>query len=249
MTFRRLMCAAIAGLALIALAPTASAEPEKVNALNFARAETDMYFARTVKQAGGLGKFYHLRVPTPIAEQRVVRMNRDTLYSSAVFDLDAGPVTITLPDVGKRFMSVLIVNQDHYAMETHYAPVKRTFTRKQVGTRCFTAIVRTFVDPNSPDDVKAANAAQDAIKVAQAAVGKFEVPEWDPDTHAKARDALLALTALGGTKDTTASANPARSTPSAGCSARRRAGAAIRPRTPCTSPASRRRTTASPSTR
>ena len=87
MTFRRLMCAAIAGLALIALAPTASAEPEKVNALNFARAETDMYFARTVKQAGGLGKFYHLRVPTPIAEQRVVRMNRDTLYSSAVFDL------------------------------------------------------------------------------------------------------------------------------------------------------------------
>ena len=27
-------------------------------------------------------------------------MNRDTLYSAAVFDLDAGPVTITLPDAG-----------------------------------------------------------------------------------------------------------------------------------------------------
>jgi para-nitrobenzyl esterase len=200
--FRNLSRAAIGAAMTFAVTVQAAAEPVKVNALNFARAETDMYFGRTVKQAGGLGKFYHLRVPTPIAEQRVVRMNRDTLYSSAVFDLDAGPVTLTLPNVGKRFMSVLIVNQDHYAMETHYAPVKRTFTRKQVGTRYFSAIVRTFVDPNDPADVKAANAAQDAIRVEQAAVGSFEVPQWEADTHAKARDALLALAALGGTKDT-----------------------------------------------
>jgi hypothetical protein len=35
----------------------------------------------------------------------VARANRDTLYSAAVFDLDAGPVTITLPDAGQRFMA------------------------------------------------------------------------------------------------------------------------------------------------
>jgi len=199
--FRNLSRAAIGAAMTLVVTIQAAAQPVKVHALNFARAETDMYFGRTVEQAAGLGKFYHLRVPTPITEQRVVRMNRDTLYSSAVFDLDAGPVTITLPNVGKRFMSLMIVNQDHYAMETHYAPVKRTLTRKQVGTRYFSALVRTFVDPNSPDDVKAANAAQDAIKVEQAAVGKFEVPQWDQDTRDKARDALLALAALGGTKD------------------------------------------------
>jgi hypothetical protein len=97
--------------------------------------------------------------------------------------------------VGQRFMSVLIVNQDHCAMETHYARVKRPFTPKQLGTHYFTAVARTFVDPNDPADVSAANAAQDAIKVEQAAVGTFDVPQWDPDTHANARDAL------GGTKD------------------------------------------------
>jgi hypothetical protein len=32
----------------------------------------------------------------------IVRNNRDALYSSALFDLDAGPVTITLSDAGKR---------------------------------------------------------------------------------------------------------------------------------------------------
>jgi hypothetical protein len=128
-------------------------------------------------------------------------MNRDTLYSSAIFDLDAGPVTLTLPNVGKRFMSVLIVNQDHYAMQTHYAPAKLTLTRKQIGTRYASAIVRTFMNPNSPDDVKAGNAAQDAVKIQQADTGKFEVPEWDPVTHEKARNALVELSALGGTKD------------------------------------------------
>ena len=61
----------------------------------------DMYFALVVKK-GALGKFVHLR-ELPI-DSIVVRPNRDTLYSEAVFDLDAGPVRITLPKAGNRFM-------------------------------------------------------------------------------------------------------------------------------------------------
>lgn len=160
-----------------------------------------MYFTRMVKQAGGLGRFNHVRRPTPIDEQDVVRMNRDTLYSSAVFDLDAGPVTITLPDTGGRFMSLLVVNEDHYALSTLYAPARHTFTREEVGTRYFAALARTFMDPASPADIAAANAAQDGLTIAQAGTGTFEVPAWDPATHARAREALLALVALGGTKD------------------------------------------------
>jgi hypothetical protein len=170
----------------------------KVNALNFARAETDRYFARTVKLAGGLATFYHIRVPTPIDKQDVVRMNRDTIYSAAVFDLDAAPVTLTLPDAGKRLMSMLIVNEDHYAQEVVYAPGQRTFTREEMGTRYFTALVRTFVNASDPADVQAANRMQDAIAIQQATTGSFEIPDWDQTTLAKARDALLALNALGG---------------------------------------------------
>jgi len=40
-----------------------------------------------------------------VDDRIVIRLNRDTLYSSAVFDLDAGPVTITLPEAGQRFRS------------------------------------------------------------------------------------------------------------------------------------------------
>ena len=59
---------------------------------------------------GGFGKFMHRREPTPIAKQTVIRMKRDTLYSAAVFDLDAGPATITLPDPGERFLSMHKLN-------------------------------------------------------------------------------------------------------------------------------------------
>jgi hypothetical protein len=75
-----------------------------VTADNFPRAESDLYFGNIVKD-GGLGQFIHRREPVAIDQQNVIRLNRDTLYSAAVFDLDAGPVTITLPDAGKRFMS------------------------------------------------------------------------------------------------------------------------------------------------
>ena len=36
----------------------------------------------------------------------------------------AGPVTITLPDAGKRFMSMIVINQDHYVPEVVYGPAR-----------------------------------------------------------------------------------------------------------------------------
>jgi len=87
-----------------------------VTADNFIRAESDTYFAATVKGYDALGKFGHNREPTPIDKQTIIRMNRDTLYSAAVFDLDAGPATITLPDAGQRFLSMQVINQDHYTL-------------------------------------------------------------------------------------------------------------------------------------
>ena len=64
---------------------------------NFVRAESDLYFGNIVKD-GGFGKFLHRREPAAIDNQTVIQLNRDTLYSAAVFDLDAGPVTVTLPE-------------------------------------------------------------------------------------------------------------------------------------------------------
>jgi hypothetical protein len=171
--------------------------PVPVNVSNFARAESDLYFGRVVTQ-NGLGKLGHERTPVAIDNQKVIRMNRDTLYSSGVFDLAAGPVTVTLPaNPGKRFMSMQIVSEDHFTPEVVYEGT-HTYTLENVGTRFVFVILRTFINPDDPKDLDAAHALQDAVKVEQAAAGTWEPGNWDKASQDKARDALLALGSLGG---------------------------------------------------
>jgi para-nitrobenzyl esterase len=206
MTLRLVAAAFLAALTVLAPATlmaqgSASGTPVPVTVKTFARAESDLYFGNTVK-LGGFGKLYHYRMPTPIEKQEVVRMNRDTLYSAGVFDLDAGPVTIVLPDAGKRFMSVLIISEDHYAPLVGYAPGSFTLTKENAGTRYVMAAVRTLADPNDAADLKAANTLQDKIKVQQAAAGTFDVPNWEPGSQGTIRDHLAAMQALGGCEGT-----------------------------------------------
>jgi hypothetical protein len=85
----------------------------KVNADNFALAETHRMMAGLQRDAGGVNQFSHNREPAAIDKQTVIRMNRDTLYSFAVVDISAG-ATLTVPDAGKRYLSVMIINEDHY---------------------------------------------------------------------------------------------------------------------------------------
>ncbi len=169
-----------------------STAPVPVTADNFVRAESDRYFGAVVKQ-GGFGKLFHRRVPAPIDDQDVVRMNRDTLYSSIVVDLDASPVTITLPDPGKRFMSMQIFDEDEYVVEVVYGAGRHTYNKRDIGTRYLMAGFRTLVDPDDPEDLKQVHALQDAIRVEQSDIGRFEVPAWDPASQKTVRDALLVL--------------------------------------------------------
>jgi hypothetical protein len=176
-----------------------SAVPVTVD--NFPRAESDLYMGNGVK-GGGFGKFLHIRTPADIDKQLVIRMNRDTLYSSGIFDLDAGPVTITMPDAGKRFMSMQVIDEDHYVPGVFYGAGSHTLNKDQVGTRYVMVAVRTLVDPSDPKDVDQVHALQDAIKVEQANPGKFEIPNWDQASQKQVRDALLVLAAhTGGFKD------------------------------------------------
>lgn len=172
--------------------PPGSAVPVTVD--NFVRAETDLYMGGILRDSGGaLGKFNHRREVASIDDQTVIRLNRDTLYSSALFDLDAGPATVTLPDAGKRFRSLQVISEDHYGPMVVYTPGAHTLTREKVGTRYAAVAIRMLVDPNDQKDVQQVHALQDAVKVGQKSAGRFEVPSWDPESQKKVRDALLVL--------------------------------------------------------
>ena len=176
----------------------ASAEEETVpvTVANFVRAESDHMIRSNMKMVGAeIGKFAHLREPTTPDNQPVIRMNQDTLYSAIVLDMSR-PAEITLPEVGGRYMSMHVVNQDHY-MFVESEPGTYKLTEKKVGTRFALVTIRTFYDAGDPDDLAKAHAAQDELKISGGGDGPFEAPNWDLDDLAKARKALSDLATLG----------------------------------------------------
>ena len=181
-------------------APPAEPQPQPVAGAipvtpdNFIRAESDVYMAGLAKDSDGVGKLRHRREPASIDNQTVIRLNRDTLYSSGVFDLDAGPVTVTLPDAGSRFQSLMFINQDHYGW-TEYGAGPHTVTRDKAGTRYVVVGIRTLVDPADAKDLDEVHRLQDAISVSQKAPGTLSLPNWDPVSQKKVRDPLIALNA------------------------------------------------------
>lgn len=175
-----------------AVAPAWAEERETVTVDNFIRAESDRYFAMTAAN-GGFGKFFHRRELYPIDRQIVVRGNRDTIYSAAVFDLEAGSVTVTLPDAGSRFRSMIAIDQNHEAHFVAYKAGKYMFKRKDYPTRYIFVALRIFVDPRDEGDMKAAFALQDATVVRQISPGRLELPAWDKASLARVRGALSEL--------------------------------------------------------
>jgi Protein of unknown function (DUF1254) len=131
---------------------------------NFVRAATDIELDKYVSLAGGVNRFYHFRAPVPVDNQPTIRMNRDTLYSAAVIDISEG-ATLTLPDVGERYMSAMVVNQDHYINDVFHVGGVYTLDMETFDTPYVIVFVRMLVDANDPDDVGAVNALQDQMTI------------------------------------------------------------------------------------
>lgn len=181
---------------VLALTPALAMAAEPVNVENFVRAETDTMIRGTLGLVdGNVGQLLHLRQPTALDQQTVIRMNRDTLYSAVILDLSS-PVEVTIPDTGGRYLSMHVIDQDHY-MFVITEPGVHTLTEELVGTRFASVSFRVFADPNSEEDVAAANRVQDGLAVSGGGSGPFEAPDWNQDDLLKARSALNELATLG----------------------------------------------------
>ncbi len=163
-----------------------------VNLEQFPTAETHHMMKVSIDGFDCLGKWSHMRGFTPIDKQNVVRMNRDTLYSSLMLDLTE-PTTIIKPDTNGRYQSILVVNEAHFAKLTAYEPGEYELTQEKMGSRYVAVIARTLVDAEDAADLAQAQKAQDGLKVVQKSKGRFEVPNWDPRALGEIREALKVL--------------------------------------------------------
>jgi hypothetical protein len=165
---------------------------EKVTVETFVRAESDRMLAALMGAAGGVNRWQHNRAPTPLDKQTGVRMNRDTLYSFAVVDLAEG-ATVTIPDSGDRYTSLMVVNQDHYINRVFRSPGEHDLALADYDTRYVLLAMRVLADPANPDDVAEANATQDGLKLSARSAEPLELPEYDDGSLTSVRNALKEL--------------------------------------------------------
>lgn len=198
LTIKQSLCSC---LLILAVAPSHLwAEEEKpatssvipVNLEQFPTAETHHMMKVAIDTFDCLGEWSHMPGFTPIDKQNVVRMNRDTLYSSLMLDLTE-PATLIKPDTKGRYQSILVINEAHFAKLIAYEPGEYVLTQEKMGSRYVAVIARTLVDAEDAIDLAKAHEAQNGLKVVQKAKGHFEVPNWDPKALGKIREALKAL--------------------------------------------------------
>lgn len=166
----------------------------RVNADSFVRAETHRMFADLQRDAGGVNLLLHHREPASVEHQTVIRLNRDTLYSFAVVDVSAG-ATLTVPDAGERYLSVMVVNEDHYINQVVHDPGRHDLSADELGSPYVVVAARTLVDPRDPGDLAAAAAVQDGLAVEAGAARPFVMPDYDTAGLDRTRAALLSLAA------------------------------------------------------
>lgn len=163
-----------------------------VNVENFVRAETASQIGRGLTMTGGINKWYHFSKPVPIDKQNVIRMNLDTLYSNAIVDISKG-ATLTIPDSGERYMSVMALNEDHYINKVFHKGGTYKLTMEEFHTPYLILAARTLANANDPEDIKKANALQNQLKVEAKSSKPYTHPNFDKKSYKATLDALLEL--------------------------------------------------------
>jgi hypothetical protein len=153
----------------------------KVNVLNYVKAKSALHFGHVVKRSGGVNVWSHGRQPTRLDQQRISRMNRDTLYSSVVVDISKG-AKFSLPDPGDRYMSATVINEDHHINNIYHGAGQYHLNVEESGSSFVLLTVRILVNASDPEDIKIANALQDKLWIKSASNLSYTPSNYDQES-------------------------------------------------------------------
>lgn len=121
-----------------------------------------------IRQPESLGRFLHRREPI-FLERAAPGAQRAALYSIALFDLEDGPVTVTLPRPGRRQMTLTAMDERHALQAVFNGPGAHTLNGARLGAGRVMAVFCLMLDLARADELDSAHALQDGIRIRQAA--------------------------------------------------------------------------------
>jgi hypothetical protein len=152
---------------------------------NYALAESEVIFSDYVKRisaatnSNGVGVFLHLKSGADPKDRTVMRINFDTIYSTAIVDLTENAV-LTMPETNGRYQSAWIITDEHYNPMAFVEPGTYTLTQENVGRRYAAIVMRTQVNTADPADLAIANVLQEQLKLEQRDRGSWVASnKWD----------------------------------------------------------------------
>ena len=151
-------------------ATSEKSSPIIVTQENFPSAYSNLRMGMVVESAGGVNKLMEMPTPSSIPEeQMVVRMNRDTYYSSVVLDVSEDAF-ITIPETD-RYASTQIIDENHETQPMIYGPGRHKITAK---TDHVFVIIRTLEDD-----------ARRNLLIEAKSNKPFVMKEWDMESFKK----------------------------------------------------------------
>lgn len=158
---------------------------------NYEVAESNLSFSNITRRVG-MNKLLHFPVNAfDLNNQTVVRMNLDTIYSGAIVDTSEG-ASITLPESDGRYMSVMVVQNDHYIDQVFLGA--GTYEIKS-DTKFVMVVIRIQIDMNDPADGAKVEALQKATRLTTTANGSHILPDYDMEQLVALRNDLAAQAA------------------------------------------------------
>lgn len=195
-----LLAPAVAGAQAASVPPTLQADAEEFFVYTQPMLEV-MRIRDGFLRQNPANRFVHARTLADDKARAVTAPNNDTIYSSAFIDLRGGPVTITVPETGKRYFSLALL--DTWTNNIAY------FGTRATGGR---AVTFTLVGPGAQPPAGAARVVRSPTAWVWA-IGRTLVSGVDDLPAGRAVQDGLVIS--GGTAGPVPPATPARSAPAA----------------------------------
>ena len=101
--------------------------------------------------------------------------------------------TLWIPDGAGRYVSVMVVNQEHHVNRVFHEPGDHELSQADHETPWVTVAARILVDASDPEDVVEVNALQDGLALEAASSKPFAAAGYDTASLDATRKALLEL--------------------------------------------------------
>ena len=160
-----------------------------MTAKDYIQAESRAFFADFIGRVG-LNTFFHFPGLASFEDRFVVSPNNDTVYSVATVNTRNG-FTLDIPDVGERFVSIHIVDENHISPFYLYGGGTFEFTAEQFATDYVAVGIRTGTD-GTPEDVEYITAVLQPLYEISGADSTDDMERPDIEKLLKVREALLA---------------------------------------------------------